>query len=65
MLSFPICSILESDSRRYNREDNESFGSQGFTKQEFEGDELVNVEEDSTEEDEVDLLDLDEESDYE
>ncbi|MCI9007692.1 MAG: DNA-directed RNA polymerase subunit beta [Lachnospiraceae bacterium] len=60
-----IRSILESDSRRYNREDNESFGSQGFTKQEFEGDELVNVEEDSTEEDEVDLLDLDEESDYE
>ena len=60
-----IRSILESDSRRYNREDNEPFGSQGFTKQEFEGDELVNVEEDSTEEDEVDLLDLDEESDYE
>ena len=60
-----IRSILESDSKRYNREENESFGAFGYSKQEFEGDELVDVEEDSTEEEDMDPLDLDEESDYE
>ncbi len=60
-----IRSILESDSRRYNREENESFGSFGFSRQEFEGDELVDVEEDSTEEADSDSLNLDEEIDYE
>ena len=60
-----IRSILESDSKRYNREENESFGAFGYSKQEFEGDELVDVEEDSTEEEDMDPLDLDEEIDYE
>ena len=49
----------------YNREENESFGAFGYSKQEFEGDELVDVEEDSTEEEDMDPLDLDEEIDYE
>ncbi|MDE7320600.1 MAG: DNA-directed RNA polymerase subunit beta [Lachnospiraceae bacterium] len=62
-----IRSILESDSRRYQNEENESLGSYGFSKQEFEGDELVNVEEDSTEEEDTDAdtLDLEEEIDFE
>ncbi len=62
-----IRSILESDSRRYRNEEDESLGSYGFSKQEFEGDELVDVEEDSTEEEDadVDTLDLDEEIDFE
>ncbi len=60
-----IRSILENDSKRYNREENESFGSYGFSKQEFEGDELVTVEEDSTEEEDRDLLELAEEIEYE
>ena len=60
-----IRSILESDSKYYNREENESFGSNGFMKQEIEGDELVTVEEDSTEEEDGDPLNLDEENDYE
>ena len=60
-----IRSILENDSKRYNREENESFGSYGFSKQEFEGDELVTVEEDSTEEEDSDLLELAEEIEYE
>ncbi len=37
-------SIIEGD-RRYNDDENESFGSYGFSKQEFKGEELVNVEE--------------------
>ncbi len=60
-----IRSILENDSKRYNREENESFSSYGFSKQEFEGDELVTVEEDSTEEEDSDLLELAEEIEYE
>ncbi len=60
-----IRSILEGDSKRYNREENESFSSFGFSKQEFEGDALVDVEEDSTEEEEDDPLVLDEEIEYE
>ena len=62
-----IRSILESDSRRYRNEEDESLGSYGFSKQEFEGDELVDVEEDSTEEEDTDAdtLDLDEEIDFE
>ena len=58
-----IRSILESDSRRYNNEE-ESFGAHGFSKQEFEGEELVGIEEDDyTEEDSADLdedMDFDE-----
>ncbi len=62
-----IRSILESDSRRYQNEESESLGSYGFSKQEFEGDELVDVEEDSTEEEDTDAdtLDLEEEIDFE
>ena len=65
-----IRSILESDNRRYRGEENESFGSYGFSRQEFDGDELVNVEEDSAEEDSAEEedsepLDLDEEIDFE
>ena len=56
-----IRSILESDSRRYNNEEKESFGSYGFSRQEFEGEELVDVEEDSTEEE--DITDLEEDMD--
>ncbi|MCD8362495.1 MAG: DNA-directed RNA polymerase subunit beta [Lachnospiraceae bacterium] len=59
-----IRSILENDSRRFNRED-ESFGEHGFTKQQFEGDELVNVEQEEAEEFTADgAADLDEGSDY-
>ena len=62
-----IRSILESDSRRYQNEESESLGSYGFSKQEFEGDELVDVEEDSIEEEDTDAdtLDLEEEIDFE
>ncbi len=62
-----IRSILEGDSRRYNQEENESLSSLGFSKQEFEGEELVDVEEDSTEEEagESDPLALDDEIEYE
>ncbi len=56
-----IRSILESDSRRYNNEEREAFGSYGFGKQEFEGGELVDVEEDSTEEE--DAADMEEDMD--
>ncbi len=56
-----IRSILEGDSRHYNSDDKESFGSYGFSRQEFEGDELVDVEEESTEEESP--IDLEEEFD--
>ena len=58
--------ILESDSRRYRDEENEPLGSLGFSKQEFDGDELVDVKEDSPEEEDSEPLDTDEEiDDYE
>ena len=61
-----IRSILESDSRRYRDEENEPLGSLGFSKQEFDGDELVDVKEDSPEEEDSEPLDTDEEiDDYE
>jgi DNA-directed RNA polymerase subunit beta len=53
-----IRSILESDSRRFNTEE-ESFGEHGFSKQEFAGEELIDVEEDEYVEDEAAGLDLD------
>ena len=53
--------VLRDDSRRYNNEEKESFGSYGFSRQEFEGEELVDVEEDSTEEE--DITDLEEDMD--
>ena len=49
-------SIIEGDSRG---DDNEDYGSHGFSKQEFEGEELVDVEEDI---DEDVFLDLDEDA---
>ena len=50
-------SVIEGD--RHSREE-ESFGKYGFSKQEFEGEELVDVEEDTTEDvsDEDELLDF-------
>ena len=45
-------SIIEGD-RRY--ESNESFGAHGFSKQEFAGEELVEVEEDEYESDDIDF----------
>ncbi len=59
-----IRSILESDSRHYNNED-ESFGEHGFSKQEFEGEELVDVEEYTADDAEEEPIELDEEIDYE
>ena len=52
-------SIIEGD-KNYHNEDQESYGSYGFSKQEFEGEELVDVEEDTTEDvsDEDELLDF-------
>ncbi|MCD8241297.1 MAG: DNA-directed RNA polymerase subunit beta, partial [Lachnospiraceae bacterium] len=59
-----IRSILEHDSRRFNRED-ESFGEHGFTKQQFEGEKLVDMESEEPEEFSADdAADLDEVSDY-
>jgi DNA-directed RNA polymerase subunit beta len=37
-------SVIEGD-RRYNSDKEESYGAHGFSKQEFEGEELVDVEE--------------------
>ncbi len=49
-----IRSIIESDSRRYNRDDErESFGKHGFSQQEFDGDELIDVEEDDLPEEDL------------
>ena len=52
-------SIIEGD-RSYRNDDKESYESYGFTKQEFKGDELVDVEEDDmdTMDDDDDLTDL-------
>ena len=54
-------SVIEGDSRHHREE--ESFGKHGYTKQEFEGEELVDVEED--EEDDDDFIDFDESYDDE
>ncbi len=51
-------SIIEGD-RRY--ESNESYGAHGFSQQEFEGDELVDIEDDYDEPDDMDFDMLDEE----
>ena len=47
-------SIIEGD-KRYNNKDEESFGDYGFSKQEFEGDELVDVQEEPDDDDFVDF----------
>ncbi len=49
--------------RQRHRREEESFGKHGYTKQEFEGEELVDVEEDEDEED--DFIDFDESYDDE
>ena len=51
------------DSR--GRRDEESFGKHGYTKQEFSGEELVNVEEDEDMEDEDDMIEFEESFDDE
>ncbi len=58
-------SVIEGDSRRYNNR-NESFGHYGFTQKEFTGDELVDVEEDDSDENSDEfLMEADENSDEE
>ena len=55
--------VIEGDSR--GRRDEESFGKHGYTKQEFSGEELVNVEEDEDMEDEDDMIEFEESFDDE
>ena len=50
-------SVIEGD-RKYHDKEEESFGKHGYSQQEFDGEELVNVEEDAPEDD--DYLELDE-----
>ncbi|MCC8104013.1 MAG: DNA-directed RNA polymerase subunit beta [Clostridiales bacterium] len=50
-------SVMGED-RRYNDKEDKSLGHYGFSRQEFEGDELVSVEEESSNEDGDDGLDL-------
>ena len=54
-------SVIEGDSRGHREE--ESFGSHGYTQQEFAGEELVDVEEEEDVED--DFIEFDEELDEE
>ena len=55
-------SVIEGD-RKYHDKEEESFGKHGYSQQEFDGEELVNVEEDAPEDD--DYLELDENFDEE
>ena len=55
-------SVIEGD-RKYHDKEEESFGKHGYSQQEFDGGELVNVEEDAPEDD--DYLELDETFDEE
>jgi DNA-directed RNA polymerase subunit beta len=50
-------SIIEGD--RHFGKDDESFGEYGFSKQEFEGEELIDVTEEDEEDDEDEFLDFD------
>ena len=59
-----IRTILEDDSRRFDRED-ESFGAHGFGKQEFKGEELVDVEPEDDDFGGDDSIDLDDDIDFE
>ena len=43
-------SVIEGD-RKYHDKEEESFGKHGYSQQEFDGEELVNVEEDDPEDD--------------
>ena len=58
-----IRSILEGDSRRFNNNNDESFGDHGFSKQEFDGEELVDVNEDDDYDDD-ESVDADEDMGY-
>ena len=49
-------SVIEGDSRRHHDRE-EDYGKHGYTKQEFDGEELVDIDED---EDEDDFIELDE-----
>ena len=51
-------SVIEGDRHSRDREE-ESFGKHGYTQQEFEGEELVDVEEEDEEEEDA-FLDFDE-----
>ena len=53
-------SVIEGESRRQNRED---FAEHGYTQQEFDGEELVNVEDDVDDEIDDAFFDFDEMSD--
>ena len=55
--------VIEGDSR--GRRDEESFGKHGYTKQEFSGEELVNVEEDEDMEEDDDMIEFEESFDDE
>ena len=56
-------SVIEGDSRHHREE--ESFGKHGYTKQEFEGEELVDVEEEEDEDDDDDFIDFEDSYDDE
>ena len=60
-----IRSIIEGDSKRYNDNEQESFGAHGFSKQEFEGEELVDIEEDSDFDEDAELFESSDDMDFE
>ena len=53
-------SVIEGDDHGYNKED-ESFSDYGYSKQVFDGDDLVDIEEDDMEPDDADLRELEKE----
>jgi len=55
-------SLIEGD-RRYRNDDDEDFGKHGYSKQEFQGEELVDVEEESESDDDFDM-NFEENDDY-
>ena len=55
-------SLIEGD-RRYRNDDDEDFGKHGYSKQEFQGEELVDVEEEPESDDDFDM-NLEENDDY-
>ena len=57
-------SVIEGD-RRYHNKEEESFGNYGFSKQEFEDGELVDVEDEEDTEGDEDFLELEETFDEE
>ena len=57
-----FCSLIEGD-RRYRNDDDEDFGKHGYSKQEFQGEELVDVEEEPESDDDFDM-NFEENDDY-